>query len=206
MLDIAFGDVSHREHALAAIRVIHTRVRGTLSQATGSFPAGTPYSAEDPALLLWVHLTLIESTVLTFERLVHGLSEGDRDEYCRVSAPVPVALGAAAADVPRSWSHLRHLVAARLDSGDIVVSTQAREIGRALLAGPVMRIVPPAAWLNRLITAGMLPPTLRSAYGLSWSDRSERTLDRVSRAIRTGRRHTPSFIARFTDARREPQH
>ena len=33
---------------------------------TGRFPAGTPYSAVDPALVLWVHATLLD-TAVTFE-------------------------------------------------------------------------------------------------------------------------------------------
>jgi uncharacterized protein (DUF2236 family) len=65
MLAISFGDDRRRGAAIEGIRRIHTRVNGTLPDTVGPFPAGTPYSAEDPALLLWVHATLIESVLVT---------------------------------------------------------------------------------------------------------------------------------------------
>jgi hypothetical protein len=37
---------------LDGIRAIHRRVHGELRAATGIYPAGTPYSAEDPDLVL----------------------------------------------------------------------------------------------------------------------------------------------------------
>ena len=50
-------------HSVDGIRAIHRRVNGSLASASGSFAAGARYSAEDPALVLWVHGTLIESIV-----------------------------------------------------------------------------------------------------------------------------------------------
>src|SRR5918996_1999556 len=55
MLSLTFGDQERRAAALSGIKAIHRRVHGTLPVSAGLFPAGTAYSAEDPALLLWVH-------------------------------------------------------------------------------------------------------------------------------------------------------
>jgi uncharacterized protein (DUF2236 family) len=66
MLALTFGTGVERDAALEGIRAIHRRVSGTLTQASGPFAAGTRYSAEDPALLAWVHATLIESIVLVY--------------------------------------------------------------------------------------------------------------------------------------------
>ena len=87
MLAITFGDEPRRSAAIDGIRRIHTRVHGTLPDPVGPFPVGTPYSAEDPALLLWVHATLIESIVITYQHLVGPLSADERDAYCVASAP-----------------------------------------------------------------------------------------------------------------------
>ena len=75
MLSLAFGDEAAYGRAIAGIRAIHTRVHGELRAQTGVFPAGTPYSAEDPALVLWVHATFIDSAVLVYDRVVSPLSE-----------------------------------------------------------------------------------------------------------------------------------
>jgi uncharacterized protein (DUF2236 family) len=107
MLALTFGTDAEREAALEVIRGIHRRVHGTLTSAAGCFPAGTRYSAEDPALLTWVHATLIESSVLVYEQLVGPLTSAERDRYCDDAAEVAVALGASPRDVPRSWNAVR---------------------------------------------------------------------------------------------------
>src|SRR5688572_32830582 len=55
MLALSFGDEHSRAAALDGIRTIHRRVHGHIAAQAGRFPAGTPYSAEDPDLVLWVH-------------------------------------------------------------------------------------------------------------------------------------------------------
>lgn len=201
MLAIVFGSDSERTRAIEGIRAIHRRVHGTLTESVGPFPAGTFYSAEDPALLLWVHTTVIESTVMAYERFVRALADRERDDYCAASASLPVALGARTEGVPTSWQALVELNAKALATPVISVGPQARQLAAALLRGPVMRVLPPAAWLNHLVTVGQLPSSIRTGYGFDWSPARERTLDRVASATRGARRITPDVIARFSQAR-----
>ena len=79
MLALTFGDDAGRRRALEGILTIHRRVNGKLPEAVGVFPAGTPYSAEDPALVLWVHVTLLESLPLVYELLVAPLTASEHD-------------------------------------------------------------------------------------------------------------------------------
>src|SRR5205085_11313408 len=141
MLALTFGDEPARETALEAIRSIHRRVHGALRTACGPFPAGTPYSAEDPALLLWVYATLIDSIVRVYDRLVMPLTDADRDAYCADAVDVAVALGADSGRVPRSWRALQTYLDAHYASGAIEPCTQARELAAALLLTPVLRLV-----------------------------------------------------------------
>src|SRR4051812_36266816 len=110
MLGLTFGDPAERAAVIAAIRSIHTRVNGTLRTDVGRYAAGTRYSAEDPALLLWVHATLVDTTVRLFELTAGKLAEQERDEYCRDSAGVAVDLGADTKAVPRDWSAMQAYV------------------------------------------------------------------------------------------------
>ena len=80
MLALTFGDDAGRDLALDGIRTIHRRVNGTLRTAVGRFPQGTRYSAEDPDLVLWVHVTLLDSIPLVYERLIAPLTDAERDE------------------------------------------------------------------------------------------------------------------------------
>src|SRR5262249_7993596 len=59
MLGLCFGTEQGALAVAARITAIHDRVHGRLPEAAGLFPAGTSYSAHDPALLAWVHATLL---------------------------------------------------------------------------------------------------------------------------------------------------
>ena len=50
------------------------RVRGTLREPAGRFPAGTPWRADDPELLLWIIATLVDSNLLVYQRYVGPLT------------------------------------------------------------------------------------------------------------------------------------
>src|SRR3954466_6305266 len=46
------------------VRAMPRRVRGRLTLPAGRFPAGTPYAADDPVLLLWILAALADSSRL----------------------------------------------------------------------------------------------------------------------------------------------
>ena len=201
MLALTFGSHAEREAALQAIRTIHRRVNGCLSTTVGPFAAGTRYSAEDPELVEWVHVTLLESVPMVFELFVAPLSEADRDDYCDQAAWVAIALGARPSEVPRSWMDLRARLERSYTSGVITVGPQARELSHSIVAPGIGRLLPPAAWLNRLVTVGLLPPQVRDQYGFQWTVRRQRMLDRAVPAVRVLRRTLPDAVALWPEAR-----
>ncbi len=201
MLALTFGTDAAREHALHGIRTIHRRVNGRLPTDVGPFPAGTPYSAEDPELVLWVHLTLLDSIPLAYETFVAPMTPAERDAYCADAAWVAIALGARPDDVPRTWAATCRRMDQTLASGVIAVGPHARELASAVLAPRVGRVVPPAVWLNRLITVALLPPAVRQQYGFAWDARRQRTFERVVRRIRAVRRRSPDLLALWPEAR-----
>ena len=202
MLSLTFGDEAASTAALARIREIHRRVHGQLSAAAGIFPAGTAYSAEDPELVLWVHVTLIESVLLTYDRIVEPLTPGERDAYCAEAAGVAIELGARPAEVPRTWSALTRSLERTYESGAIAVSEPARELAEAVLAPPFALFVAPLAAMNRLVTAGLLPEPIRAQYGFGWSAARERRLERTWSVLRRCRRMLPRPLALWPEARR----
>lgn len=201
MLALTFGTDAEREHALHGIRAIHRRVNGRLPTAVGPFPAGAPYSAEDPELVLWVHLTLLDSIPLAYGTFVAPMSPSERDAYCAEAAWVAIALGARPDDVPRTWEAARLRFQQTLSSGVIAVGPQASELAVAVLAPRVGRVVPPAVWLNRLITKALLPPDVRRQYGFAWDTRRQRTFDYAVRRIRAVRQRAPAVLAIWPEAR-----
>src|SRR6266545_808516 len=57
---IAFGTKEEAERVAEVVQTVHTRVHGATRTQLGRFPPGTPYSASDPELMLWVHATLVQ--------------------------------------------------------------------------------------------------------------------------------------------------
>ena len=201
MLAITFGDEGERARVLDAIGAVHRRVHGTLPAACGRFPAGTPYSAEDPALLLWVHATLIDSILVVYDRLVAPLNEVDRDRYCADSADVAIALGARADEVPRGWRELQAYIDREYEASSIAVSAQARTLAAALLSPVAGHAGAPLTALATLLAAGLLPAKVRRDYGFAWNRRRKRAFNATVRVLRLARRTLPHAITWWPQAR-----
>ena len=86
MLALTFGTPEESAAAAAGINRIHDRVHGRLPHPAGAFTSGSSYSAHDPALLAWVHVTLVDTFLLTYERFIGPLREA-LDDDAPVSLP-----------------------------------------------------------------------------------------------------------------------
>jgi uncharacterized protein (DUF2236 family) len=200
MRHLTFGSDEQAGATLDGILRIHDRARGTLDSVVGTYPAGSPYSAHDPTLLLWVHATLLDSAARLHDEVVRPLSGGERDDYCREAAPLAEALGAHAADIPRGWATLQEYIRGEIASGRVVVGAQARVLARAIVR-------PSLAWLAwRLqqslerLTVGSLPESIRMQYGFAWSAADERRRHQDVAILRRIRRRMPDRLARWPES------
>jgi uncharacterized protein (DUF2236 family) len=201
MLALTFGDKDAQADTINGILSIHHRVRGTLRETVGPFPAGTPYTAESPDLVLWVHVTLLDSMVLAHDALLEPLSPGERDAYCSESAWVAVALGARPEDVPTTWTAAQAYFRRMLDSGVLAVGADGRAVGTVVLSPPLGPLATPLTAMMRLLTRAWLPESIRAGYGLSWSEADARRLPRVLKALRAARRVLPARAAKWSQSR-----
>jgi uncharacterized protein (DUF2236 family) len=182
MLALTFGGPDAARRAADRINAIHDRIHGTLPGPAGVFAAGTRYSAHDPALLRWVHATLVDSFLLAYTRYVRPLPPAQRDAYCAESAGIETMLGMPEGWLPRSEADLARYLATMLESGEIHVTDTARELGRAVLWPPRSALAWPALTTMRLATVGLLPGALRGEYGFAWDTRRAAAL-RASTAV-----------------------
>jgi uncharacterized protein (DUF2236 family) len=201
MLSLTFGDDARRAGALARIRGIHREVNGCLSESVGPFPAGTRYSAEDPELLLWVHATVLDSTVDVYQRLVGPLTAAELDAYCMESLPTLLDLGGDAVAAPRSWTGLREYMTRVEQSGMLAASASTRELADRVLAPSGAVWAMPLGAMNRLITVGLLPASIRDVFNYPWDRAREARFARALAVMRTVRRAAPASIAHWRDAR-----
>lgn len=202
MLTMTFGTAREIEAVVRRINAIHDRVHGRLDVTAGRLPAGTPYSAHDPALLGWVHATLIDSFVRTYELFVAPVPPGDRDRYCEETSSLETLLGLPPGAFPRRWDDLQDYMAATLEGGAIVVTDTARQLASDVLTPPVPwgggPLISPIRWP----TIGLLPPAIRDAYGLSWDARAERRLRRMAAVVRAVLPCVPRVLRHWRIARR----
>jgi uncharacterized protein (DUF2236 family) len=200
MLDITFGTEEKAREVIRRINAIHGDVHGHLKQDVGSFPAGTPYSATDPALLLWVHATLLDSMILAYEMLVGPLTLEERDRFCVEAVPTGAALGIPGDQMPRTARQLRDYMDRMYASGQIAVGADARTLAASLFSPPLG----PAVGLfriTRLVTVGFLPPAIRDGYGFAWDSRRERACRALMKVIRRVRHLLPPMLREWPSAR-----
>jgi len=204
MLDLTFGTPAEAQRIVDRINGIHDRVHGQLGATTGIFQAGTPYSARDGALLIWVHATLVESLVMTYELLVAPLTSEEKDQYAADAAWLTRELGAPADAVPSDYAGVERFMKQMRSRGEICVGDDARRMAEALLS-PKIWIAAPVFWVSGLVTIGMLPGDLRQEYGFEWNERRRRRFHRTTALIRGTRRLLPGPLREWPKARRLPR-
>ena len=181
---MAFGTKAEAERAGEIVRAVHARVRGTTETQLGRFPPGTRYSAFDPELMLWVHATLVNSSLQVYERFVQQLPPEDEERYYREMALVAELFGTPARVIPRTLADFREYFAAELGGPTLTVTEPARAVAAVVHAADLpapMRVLVPA---HRLATAGLLPGRLRDEYGLHWTPLHELALPLAARSVR----------------------
>jgi len=97
---IVYGSKQEAERAAAAVRSVHAHVQGTTREQLGPFPSGTPYSAADPELMLWVHATLVSSSLAVQQRFVGRLTASEGEQYYRQMSLVARLFGVPADTIP----------------------------------------------------------------------------------------------------------
>jgi uncharacterized protein (DUF2236 family) len=165
---IVFGTRVDADRTARRVRAMHSKVEGRTREQMGPFPAGTPYSALDPDLLLWVHATLVDTALLVHDRWVAPLSGPERAAYYEEMKTAAVLFGTPPETIPPTLREFRTYMEAMLASPAIGVTDTARDIARAVMSPPLPLAVRPAMQAVNLLTAGMLPPRLRREYGLAW--------------------------------------
>jgi uncharacterized protein (DUF2236 family) len=157
---ITYGDRATAQASAAMVRRIHSHVLGT------DTITGQDYAATDPALLLWVHAALVESALVSAERIGTPPTAGDADRYVAEMVAAAELVGVPAGMTPDDVAGLN----AYLDRvrGDLRVTPAAAE-SLSYLLGPE-GLDPEVADLWRDIAseaAASLPDWARKEYGFT---------------------------------------
>jgi uncharacterized protein (DUF2236 family) len=168
MTTIGFGSREEAERAGRRVRAMHARVRGELSREAGPFPAGTPYAADDPELLMWVLFTLVDSGIVVYERFVATMSSGEKEAYWRDFRVVGELFGLASDEMPADLDALRAYEREMYASGHLVVTDWARRTARRIVLDPPAPLaMRPLVEALNAATIALLPAAIRDQYGFA---------------------------------------
>jgi len=178
-LRIVYGTASSARGEIRRLNQLHQDIRGER------------YRARDPELSLWVHATLVDSTVAAYEAWIEPLSRDRRARYYEETMPVGRAFGIGPDRLPADLDAFEAYLDRMLGpGGPIVVGDTARELSETILRPPLgpalgafgegigdanprvaelLNTIPPAFYEWLMWPAiGLLPTSVRDGYGLRW--------------------------------------
>lgn len=199
---LTFGASTTARRAARTINRLHTHVQGTLPAAAGIHTSGTLYFARDPALLLWVHATLIDTILLMYPLLVGPLTLAEQEEYYQESKAVVRLLGLSATDMPKSLGDLRRYVDDMVQSDCLAATPQARQLAQMVLFPPTSPAFRPLLHLNLQLTCALLPQPIRDLYGLEWGNWQQRAFELSMLGTRAVLPHLPMYLRELAITRR----
>ncbi len=166
---IVWGSREDADRVTRRVRAMHRRVRGELTEPAGRFPAGTPYRADDPVFLLWVLASLVDSSLVVYDRYVARLGRDERDAYWQEYKQVGRLFALRDRDLPGTIEDFDAYLRGMLDGPDLHVGDYAREQAIDIVMRPPVPLA--ARGLLELVnqtTIGLLPPRVRRLYGFGW--------------------------------------
>jgi uncharacterized protein (DUF2236 family) len=147
-----FGTTAAAERAIAQVRAIHPYVKGTA-------PDGRPYAADDPHLLAWVHVALIDSLLAAYKRYGSTrMTRAETDRYVAEFSRIPLALGSE--PVPMTAAELQDWLV--VHRPELYGGRQAKETVRYLLAPSVPLVMRPPFAVVSAAAVGLLPGWARA--------------------------------------------
>src|SRR4051794_34843157 len=224
-LRIVYGNTAQARGEIRRLNGLHRSIAGPVRDPEAASRFGGAYEARDPALSLWVHATLVDSTLATVDAWLEPLAPERRARFYAETMPIGRLFGVPDGILPPDVDAFDAYVAGMLaPDGPIHPTPVARELagvilhpplGAAVSRGPiagrlgpvarplgtVLETVPPTAVSWLLVPAiGLLPSSLRHEYGLGWGTR-ERAIDAwLTTAWRAWRPILPEGLRWFPQA------
>ncbi len=200
-LRIVYGTTRVARAEVRRLNGLHRNVAGAVRDPGAAARFGPSFSARDPELALWVHATLIDSTLVAVDRWLGALAPASRARFYLETRPVGRLFGIPEALLPADIDAFDAYVASMLaPGGPVHPSAVSRDLARAVLRPPLaplverggvarvlggaapvvgrlLRAVPPGAVSPLLMPAvGLLSGGLRTELGLAWGP-AERAID-----------------------------
>ncbi len=162
-LRIIYGSTVAARDEIRRLNTLHRGIRGR------------DYDARDPALSLWVHATLVDSTVVANDVWTGPVTRDQAARFYDETKPIARAFGVPDGVLPPDLDAFEAYLDTQLGpDGAVRVGATARELAEAILHPPLPGVLSRIAIHPRLYdwtlwpSIGLLPESIREGYGLSW--------------------------------------
>ena len=210
---IVYGTRAAARAEIVRLGGLHRRVAGPVRDPAAVVTTGAiSYTARDPALALWVHATLVDSTMVAYDFFVEPLSPTRRAAYYEETRQIAVAFGVPVDRVPADIPAFDAYMAAMLaPDGPVHPTPTARALAEVILhprMGPLARVAPEplSGPLGAVLDAvpgrltdwtlwpavGLLPAGLREEFEIPWDARRELVARWLSAGVRFWRPRLPA--------------
>jgi uncharacterized protein (DUF2236 family) len=153
---IVWGSAEDAHATAEGLRAVHRRVRG----------AG--YDATDPALVLWVHATLVDTAIRMHARWVRPLPAPVADAFYAQATVVGELFGVARELQPPDLFAFRAYVREMVGTLGPRIDDSQRRLAHRVLHPSVPIAADPVVAVGRQLTIGQLPRPVREGFGLGW--------------------------------------
>ena len=181
-LTVVYGSGREARAEIARLNRLHRSIEGPVRDPeAGAISGARAYSARDPELNLWVHATLIDSTLVAYDAWIEPLTRARRAAYYEESKPIGRAFGITDDLLPPDLAAFdRYLERMIGPGGPVTVTSTARKLAETILHPSLARLAPPIAPILGRIPAGaydwaiwpslaLLPATVREGFGIHWT-------------------------------------
>jgi uncharacterized protein (DUF2236 family) len=193
---IVFGTTPEAKDAAARLHRVHTRVKGEADD-------GTPYLATDPELVMWVHATLVDTSLLVYENYIGPLSLDERNRYYLEQKRLGEQYGVPIDQQPATYGDFRRYFDETVNGGTLQVTPSLRDVAAATMRPklPVPFLGRPVVEYFNLVTTALMPAWTREELGLAWGPKRERFHAAQRNVIRRLIPVLPSLLRDFPPAR-----
>lgn len=199
---VFLGSKDEADRALDFTRRKHAKVVGTMPAPAGPrYPAGTPYSANDPHLMYMTMAFTFDSVAHMQNLLVRRLSPDEHEQLWQDFVRWAELFGMPRSAAPATYPEFRASFDAFLASDEPFLTDEARIVG-SYLAGAKRGdydMSPPLRPLFRvleLLVKGSLPVKVREMYSFRWTPAHQAAFVTAVRGARTLYVQPPRFAPR----------
>jgi uncharacterized protein (DUF2236 family) len=197
-----FGSREVAEEASERLRSVHRRVQGETAEPGGRYAAGAAYDANDPELAMWVHATLVDTSLQVYTRYVAPLSIAERQAYYEEQKTLGELFGVPREHQPATYAEFYDYYDEMLASDRIGITDALRDVTDSVLRPPLPLVARPLVESMNLVTVGLLPERLREELELPWGAARARVFEAQRVALRVLLPALPRLVREFPPARR----